>query len=73
MDRVLLSVIVSDAFRSRLPEVADRVQAAGMALDSREAPLGVFTGSVDASKLPELERVEGVQRVKPARRVSIGG
>ena len=63
--RVLVSV--DDAYAGELAQVVERLRAAGLEIDRSLEALGAVTGSIAPGRLAELEAVEGVAAVEPAR------
>jgi hypothetical protein len=71
MAKVRLSVSVSDTHLKHLGKVAKAAEKAGMKIDQRLESLGVFTGSIDASKRQRLHEIEGVSGVEEERTVGV--
>lgn len=66
MSKISLLVSVHDEYRERLPEVAEKLQAAGMQVAQWMVEIGVITGSIDSEKVGVLSRIEGVASVEPS-------
>jgi hypothetical protein len=60
MSEQRVKVRVDDDHLERVPEVADRLRAAGMRVDEQLESLGYVIGAVDSSRLPEVQKVAGV-------------
>lgn len=67
----LVTVTVDDAHTGEIEAVAERLRGAGMHVDAVLAAIGVITGSVDASPLASIERVEGVAAVQEQTRFQL--
>ena len=57
-------VIIDEKFAGRNQEVVDRLKNAGMRIDSVDDDDGAVEGTVEAAKLPEIEKIEGVEDVR---------
>ncbi|MGH9279622.1 MAG: ketohydroxyglutarate aldolase [Acidimicrobiales bacterium] len=68
---VQVIVTVDDDHAQRLPEVADRLRAAGMEVAQTLDSIGTITGSVDESRLAGLMSVPGVEDVEQSRHYRI--
>ncbi len=66
-ERVEVKVLVSDQYRTRLPEIVHNLQTAGMEVKQQLEALGVVTGSIDPSGLEALSHLNGVAQVSPER------
>jgi hypothetical protein len=66
-----VNVSIDDAHLGRFDEVVRQVERAGLKVQQRLAVAGVVSGSIDADKLSELERVPGVAAVERSREVHI--
>jgi hypothetical protein len=64
MSKISLLVSVHSEYRERLPEVALKLQTAGMQVAQWMAEIGVITGSIDSEKVGVLSRIEGVASVE---------
>jgi hypothetical protein len=71
MAKVRLSVSVGDSHVSDLGKVAKAAKKAGMKVDQQLDAIGVLTGSIDASKLESLHRIEGISHIEKEREVGI--
>ncbi len=60
-----ITVTVADDHLGRADEVADRLRAAGMAVEQVLGTVGIITGSVSAASPASLEAVAGVASVEP--------
>ncbi|MFB2978397.1 hypothetical protein [Microseira sp. BLCC-F43] len=67
MSEVNLSVLVKDEYRERILEVVTALQADGMKVEQLMEQIGVIAGSIDSTKLPGIERIEGVSAVELAQ------
>jgi hypothetical protein len=56
---------------ARMPEVVERLRAAGMEVAEALENAGVVTGTVPESRTGDLERLEGVHAVEPARQINL--
>jgi hypothetical protein len=72
MARVEVKVSVDDAHLDRLPEVVERLRAAGMQVDQALGAIGVVTGSVEADQLRHLSQVDGALSIESSRDFQIG-
>jgi dihydrodipicolinate synthase/N-acetylneuraminate lyase len=70
-DEVLVTVLVDDEHLTTMPEVAERLRAVGLVVESQGGQTGVITGWIDASRASMLEQVQGVQRVEIPRRFQL--
>lgn len=59
-----VSVSVSDDYLDRFGEVADAARGAGLDIERQLKVLGILSGSIDPSRMEELQRVPGVQSVE---------
>jgi hypothetical protein len=64
MSTIKLLISVRNDYQSRLPEVAQKLQAAGMQVDQWLTELGVITGSIAAESMSTLSQIEGVADVE---------
>jgi len=71
MAKLRLSVSVHDSHLKHLRKIAKAAEKVGMKIDQRLESLGVFTGSIDASKRQQLHKIEGVSGVEEERAVGI--
>lgn len=71
MAKVRLSVSVSDSHLQHLGKIAKAAAKAGMKVEQKLEGLGVLTGSIDASKVKQLHKIEGVSHVEEERKVKI--
>ena len=62
-----VTVTVGEDHLEELPAVVERLRAAGMAVSHTLDAVGSVTGEAPASRLRELERVEGVEAVERSR------
>jgi len=67
MARIALTVLVKETYLSRFSVVVDGCRREGMAVEREMVALGVFSGKIEADKLTDLERVEGVASIEPER------
>jgi hypothetical protein len=67
----MLREIVVSVDPERAPDVAERLRAAGMEVTEVLPAIGVVTGSAPASRLADLEGIDGVVAVEPARRIDL--
>ena len=65
--KVNLLITVDEKHSNRMSEVAERLQAAGMSVESLLEALGTITGSIEAEKVALVSRLEGVAHVETAR------
>ena len=66
-----VSVSVEEAYRDRFAEVIERARKAGLKVEQELREIGIITGSIEADKLDDLERVEGVRYAEAARTIQI--
>lgn len=71
MSDVQLVVTVDDEHIGRLPEVVEKLKAAGMNVESLMDRIGVVAGSCDSEKVGLLSRIEGVSHIAPEREFQI--
>jgi hypothetical protein len=71
MSDIKLVVSVHDDYSDRLPEVAERLQAAGMQIDQWLVEIGVITGSTSSGNVNSLTQIEGVADVEPSQEYQI--
>lgn len=67
MTKINLSVSVDDAHLNQFSEVVKRCKDAGMEVREQMVTIGVISGSIDSSKIPALNNVEGVAHVEQSR------
>jgi hypothetical protein len=72
MSTIKLLISVRDDYQNRLPEVAQKLQAAGMQVDQWLTELGVITGSISAESMSALSQIEGVADVEPDETYQLG-
>ncbi len=65
--KVSLLVTVDDQHGDRMSEVADRLRAAGLNVESVLESLGTITGSIEPEKVQLISNVEGVSHVETSR------
>jgi hypothetical protein len=70
-DEVCVNIVVDDAHLAAFSDVVNRLRAVGLVVESQLAETGVITGRIDAAGVPELEQVQGVQRVEVSRRIEL--
>jgi hypothetical protein len=63
--------IIVSVDAERVPDVVERLREAGMQVTQALPATGVVTGTVPASQIPDLERVDGVSAVETARRFDL--
>ena len=71
MADVTISVSVDDAHIDQIEQVVQRLQVAGMIIDSTSPLIGVISGKVDADQLTALRNCEGVQDIEMDRTYQI--
>jgi hypothetical protein len=64
-------ISVDDEHTEQVVSVADELRAAGLEVAEVLPAIGVVTGSVEPSRLEQLETVTGVAAVEPSREVRI--
>jgi len=69
MPRILVTVLVDDAFLAHFAEVVDRCEEAGMIVQRRMTSIGVIHGTVDDAQIDTLGHVPGVRHVEKSRTV----
>lgn len=57
-------VTVTDDALNKIDELAERLKAKGMKVDQVLPATGVITGSAASTKMPTLEKVDGVMSVE---------
>lgn len=70
-EKVSLQVTVDDQHSDRLAEVAERLRAAGMRVESLLEALGTITGSIESSKVKLISSVKGVSHVETSRQFQL--
>lgn len=65
--RIDVTVMVDDAHRSSLPQVAKLLKAKGFVLGQSLAEIGVLTGSAPAAQVAGLSSVAGVASVEKSQ------
>ncbi|MBV9279541.1 MAG: ketohydroxyglutarate aldolase [Chloroflexi bacterium] len=66
-----VSVSVSDDYLDQFPEVARQLREAGLHVEWELAGLGILTGSIDSSRIANLDHIKGVMAVEPAREIRV--
>jgi hypothetical protein len=68
-----VTVAIDDAHLapSQFNEIVRRMEQAGLTVASRGQLTGVVSGSIEADKLAELERIPGVAAVERSRAIRI--
>ena len=69
MTRILVTVLVDDAFLAHFAEVVDRCEDAGLAVQRQMTSIGVIHGTVDDACISSLGQVRGVRHVEKSRDV----
>jgi hypothetical protein len=64
MTTIKVLISVRDDYQERLPEVAQKLQAAGMQVDQWLVELGVITGSIAAERVSALSQIEGIADIE---------
>ncbi len=64
-------IMLAPDYKSRLPEVVQRLQALGLNVEQQLELTGVITGSIDPDRRSDLERVEGVAHVEVSHVVQL--
>lgn len=64
MPEVGVLVSVTDDHLDRLLEVSEQLQSRGMRVNQLLDQLGIITGSIDSTKIDDLQNVEGVSHVE---------
>ncbi|MBD1843929.1 ketohydroxyglutarate aldolase [Cyanobacteria bacterium FACHB-63] len=67
MTNIQVLVLIRDEYHDRLPEVAERLQSAGLQIDQWLVEIGVITGSIAAEKMSSLAQIEGVASVESSQ------
>ena len=67
MSRISLSVLIADDHLDRVPEVVRRLRDAGLSVDTVMDAIGTISGSIEASDVAKLSRIDGVASVEPSR------
>ncbi|TEA79172.1 hypothetical protein [Allopusillimonas ginsengisoli] len=67
MPCIKLTVLVSETWRSRFPEVVENCRRAGMVIERELVAVGIISGSIDESAVNILAKIEGVQAIEPER------
>ena len=62
-----VTVAIDEGYRARFREVVDRARKVGLRVDQELSELGIVTGSIEADKIDDLARVEGIQSAERAR------
>ncbi len=69
MPRILVTVLVDDAFLAHFAEVVDRCEEVGMVVLRQMTSIGVISGTVDDARIDILGHVRGVRHVEKSRDV----
>ncbi len=69
MARITLTVLVKETYLDRFPLVVEGCRKQGMVIEREMVALGVFSGTAEPERLPELGAVEGVASVEAERPV----
>lgn len=64
MPEIGVLVSVNDEHLDRLLEVSEQLQSRGMKLNQLLDQLGIITGSIDSTKIDDLQDIEGVSHVE---------
>ena len=64
-------VSVEDRYLDQLPEVARRLEGAGLQVEQALDALGAVTGQVEEARIPALAQVEGVSSVERSREIHL--
>lgn len=65
-----ITVTVADSHLASTGDVANQLRQKGMAVDSELDALGIITGTVDDSRLSDLNSVAGVKAINEERAFS---
>ena len=71
MAKVNLSISVKDEHLPHFSEVLSQLKKSGLAVDQALESVGVVTGSIDSSKVKQLQQLDGVAHVEESREVRI--
>ena len=71
MSRVNLSVSVKDDHLPHFSEFVSQLKKTGFEVDQELPTAGVVTGSIDAHKVQELNKLIGVAHVEESRQIQI--
>lgn len=69
MSHTSLSVVIEQSQLTNFSEIVRQCELAGMVVQRRMITLGVISGTIDATRLNDLNKIEGVHAVEPARQV----
>jgi len=64
---VNVSLAVDDEYLAQFSAVVKQATAAGLHVDSTLEGIGVFTGTIDETKVADLRKVAGIAHVEGAR------
>lgn len=70
-EQVKIQVIVDDEHLTRISEVVERLEAAGVRSVQRFDTIGIVAGAVSPSDLAHVSAVKGVSGVEQARDVQV--
>ncbi len=62
-----VNISIAEDYLDHFSEVVLRCEKAGLQIEQQLEQVGVVTGSIDSTKLADLEQVEGVAAVEAAR------
>jgi hypothetical protein len=59
-----VNIAIDDQYRPLFAEVVMAMENVGLHVDRQLRRIGVVSGSIEAQRLPELRRVEGIRNVE---------
>jgi hypothetical protein len=71
MDKRKVNVVIDDDYAGRFDSVVKRLVKAGLNVEQKLKAVGLVSGTIDADKLPDLERVKGVGSVEREREFNL--
>jgi hypothetical protein len=71
MARVDVNISITDEQLPHFAEIVASLRAAGLEVTSTSPSLGFVSGTIDSSKLPDLQQIDGIDAVEADRDVGI--
>lgn len=72
MARVTVNVSIAADQQDRFQEIVQTLEAAGLDVTQALESIGIVSGEIDASKIPNLRQIDGVAAVEAERTYDIG-
>jgi hypothetical protein len=68
---IQVNITVADTHLDQFDHVVQRCQEVGLRVEQQFWNIGVISGRIEAAKLPDLKRIEGVAAVETSRTIQI--